>query len=340
MGFRVTQQARAEPPASAPPPSRQRRLRVALIALAGALVLVVAAAAVYVVVLERSITSNIRRGDTLPSSSDTARPSRDPDVSGVLNYVLLGSDSRQAGDQQAGRSDAIMVVHLNAAHDHAYVISFPRDMWVTIPGHGENKINAAYPLGGPQLTVRTLEELTGVRMDHVVQIDFDGFVQLTKELGGVRVRNKVAFTSHGYRYPKGWITIKGKKALWFVRERHAFPRGDLDRAENQRKVLKAIIAKGLSPEVIADPARFTAFLGGLAKHMTVDQTLTDAEIRATALSLRLVAKNIVLMQAPLSGLATIDGQSVAVIDRAKMAELAEAMKKDTMAAYVKKYPKS
>ena len=100
----------------------------------------------------------------------------------------------------------------------------------------------------------TLESLLDVRMDHVMLIDFEGFIQLTDDLDGVTVTNKTAFTSHGHDYPRGKISIQGAKALWFVRERHSLPRGDLDRAENQRKVLKAIVQKGLSAGVVADPA--------------------------------------------------------------------------------------
>ena len=87
-----------------------------------------------------------------------------------------------------------MVVHLNQKHDQAYIISFPRDMYVTIPGHGKNKINAAYEIGGPALVVRTLESLTGSRMDHVAMIDFEGFVSLTEDLDGVTVNNRTAFS--------------------------------------------------------------------------------------------------------------------------------------------------
>ena len=83
-------------------------------------------------------------------------------------------------------------------------------------------------------------------MDHVVLIDFDGFIRLTEDLHGVTVTNKTAFSSHGFDYPKGKITIAGEEALWFVRERHQLPGGDLDRAENQRNVIKAIVQKGLS----------------------------------------------------------------------------------------------
>jgi polyisoprenyl-teichoic acid--peptidoglycan teichoic acid transferase len=321
------------------PKKRRRALRVALIVLATVLVGALGAGAYYAVSIENSVTNNINRADTLPAagSADSASPTTEPET-GTLDYVLLGSDSRST-DPGEGRSDSIMVVHLDKNRDKAYIVSFPRDMYVEIPGHGMNKINAAYSYGGAQLTVKTLQNLLGYKMDHVVLIDFQGFIDLTKDLGGVQVKNKTAFSSHGYSYPKGTITISGKKALWFVRERHSLPGGDLDRAANQRNVIKAVVEKGLSADVIADPARFTNFLGNVAKNITVDQTLTDSDIRSTALSLRLSASDIELLQAPLSGFASIGGQDVDVVNKAKMAELAKAMKNDAMDAYLKKYPK-
>ena len=323
------------------PKKRRRVLRVALIVLATVLVGAVGAGAYYAVSVENSVTDNINRADTLPgdgsSDSTSTSPTSEPET-GTLDYVLLGSDSRST-DPGEGRSDSIMVVHLDKSRNKAYIVSFPRDMYVEIPGHGMNKINAAYSYGGAQLTVKTLQNLLGYKMDHVVLIDFQGFIDLTKDLGGVQVKNKTAFSSHGYSYPKGTITISGKKALWFVRERHSLPGGDLDRAANQRNVIKAVVEKGLSADVVADPARFTNFLGNVAKNITVDQTLTDSDIRNTALSLRLSASDIQLLQAPLSGFASIGGQDVDEVDKAKMAELAKAMKNDTMGAYLKKYPK-
>ena len=153
------------------------------------------------------------------------------------------------------------------------------------------------------------------------------------------VTNKTAFSSHGFDYPKGKITIAGEEALWFVRERKLLPGGDLDRAENQRNVIKAIVQKGLSVQVISDPGTFISFIGNVARHLTVDNDLSDAEIKRTALSLRLTGKDIELLQAPISGFATTgDGQSIDVMDTAKMAELSSAMKKDKLSEYVKKYP--
>lgn len=319
------------------PKKRRRTLRILLIAVAVLLVGAVGAGAFYAFSINRSITQNINRAATLPGGDPSADPTVDSQT-GTLDYVLLGSDSRDtnAGD---GRSDSIMVVHLDKDRNKAYIISFPRDMYVDIPGHGKDKINAAYSLGGPQLTVRTLQDLLGITMDHVVIIDFQGFIDLTSDLGGITVPNKTAFTSHGYTYPKGKITISGKKALWFVRERHALPGGDLDRAANQRNVIKAIVEKGLSADVVADPVRFTNFVSNVAKNITVDQNLTDADIRNTALSLRLSADDIVLLQAPLAGFTSVGGQDVDMVDQTKLAELAKALQDDTVAAYVKKYPK-
>lgn len=323
-----------------PPRKRRRWLKVALITIAVLVAGSLAAGAAYVYHLDKSVTSNIKREDVLPTAAgeESTRPSADPAATGAMNFVLLGSDSRDPDDSGAGRSDSIMVVHLNKAHDQAYITSFPRDMYVNIPGYGENKINAAFAYGGTKLMVQTLESLTGTRMDHVVMVDFEGFIKLTDSLGGVTVTNKTAFSSHGYDYPKGRITIGGEKALWFVRERHALPNGDLDRAANQRNVIKAIVAKGLSPEVLANPTAFTSFVSGVAEHVTVDSSLSDQTIRDLAFSLRLTSSDIDLLQAPISGFGTAaDGQSIDVVDKAQLAALGKAMKSDSMDTYVEKY---
>ena len=333
------------PPAPGPPdaPRRgetpRRRWPKVLLIVSIALAMIGGGLAVYAYTLSNRVTDNITRGVELPGdASETPRPINE---TGSLNYVLLGSDSRDPDNKANGRSDSIMVVHLNANRTKAYIISFPRDMYVAIPGHGQNKLNAAYALGGAPLTVRTLEGLLDLRLDHVMLIDFEGFIQLTNDLDGVTVTNKTAFTSHGHDYPKGKISIQGSKALWFVRERHALPRGDLDRAENQRKVLKAIVQKGLSAGVVSDPATFTRFIGNVAKNVTVDNSLSDEEIRRTAFSLRLAGNDLTLLQAPLSGDGTApNGQSILVVDTAQLAELSTALQEDTMADYVKNHPEN
>ena len=320
-------------------PKRRRLLPKILIGVAVLLVAAIGAGMLYAATIDRSLTENLNRGVELPTDESAVRPPKEVQETGTLNYVLLGSDSRDPGNDGNGRSDTILVVHLNAKRNKAYIISFPRDMYVNVPGYGRNKINAAFAFGGTPLAVRTLESLTGVRMDHVAMIDFEGFIRLTEDLNGVTVINKTAFSSHGFDYPEGKITIAGEEALWFVRERKLLPGGDLDRAENQRNVIKAIAQKGLSVQVISNPATFISFIGNVARHLTVDNDLSDEEIKRTAHSLRLTGKDIDLLQAPISGFATTgDGQSIDVVDTVKMAELSSAIKKDKVSEYVKKYP--
>jgi LCP family protein required for cell wall assembly len=298
----------------------------------------------YAFSVDRTINDNLRRQSLMPREGSAGkgaepRPSRPPSTSrahGAMNYVLIGADDSKGG---ASRSDALMVLHLAADRRSAYMISFPRDLWVPIPGFGRNKINAAYAFGGAELTVKTLEELLDVRMDHVAQVDLDGFVGLTDELGGVRVYNKHPSVAHGYAFPAGWITISGEQALVYVRERKQLPRGDLDRSERHRAVVLAILTKGLSGDTIRNPRRFIAFTSGVARHVIVDEDLTPEVLRSTALSLRLTPSEIGSVQAPVARFdRSSSGQSIDVVDEAQMRKLTAALREDTMNAYVQTYP--
>ncbi len=330
------------------PRHQQRKRRWPKRLLIGFVVLVVVLAIIvglYVFTIGHSFTHNLKRSGSLPPQSPSAagqapRPKKAEDNESV-NYVLLGSDSRDpANMKHNGRSDTLMVLHLDGNRHAASVISFPRDMYVHIPGRkNKNKINAAYAFGGPQLTVRTLESLTHARVDHVIQVNFEGFIQLTNDLDGVTVTNDHAFTRHGRHYAKGTIRLEGKRALGFVRERHKLARGDLDRAANQRKVVKAILAKGLSKQTVAHPGKFSGFVSGVAKNLVADKQLTNHQIRKTALSLRMGAKNVHQLQAPVAGFEKVPGVGdVDVVDTHKMSELSRALRGDDLAGYRNKYP--
>jgi LCP family protein required for cell wall assembly len=297
----------------------------------------------YAASVDRSVNENLRRERVLPAETPTAkgakpRPTKSPTSAAgeAMNYVLIGSDEADGG---VSRSDALMVLHLAADRRTAYLISFPRDLWVPIPGYGRNKINAAYAFGGAELTVRTLEGLLDVRMDHVAQVDLDGFVGLTTELGGVRVYNKHPSVSKGYHFPVGWITVQGDQAEAYVRERKQLPRGDLDRSERHRAVVQAILTKGLSGDTVKNPGRFLAFTSGVAAHVRVDEELTPEVLRSTALSLRLTPSDIASVQAPVARFdRSPDGQSIDVVDEGKLRQLAQALREDSMGRYVRTYP--
>ena len=325
------------------PPARRRHrglvigLLLIAVLVAGAMV----ATALYAGTINRSVTNNLQVGEDLPPDipKDEDEAPRPPKVATkAVNYVIMGSDSRTPGETGA-RSDVLMVAHLAGDRRSAALISFPRDMWVSIPGHGKNKINAAYALGGPQLTVRTLEGLLETRMDHTVLIDFEGFIQVTKDLGGVTVDNPHYSRTGAWEFPVGKITVEGDEALAYVRERKQLPQGDLDRAERQRLVAQAILRKTLSPEVIANPPRFNRIVGSVAKQVTVDRGLTGSKLRDTALSIRFSPDRITSLQAPISGFGTsADGQSIDVVDQRKLAELAAALRADDLRSYLRRYP--
>lgn len=318
-----------------------KRLLIGLLAL---VVVVVGGGVLYAFTINHSFTHNVHRAGNMPpdtpsASSDKPRPKKDKSDKS-LDFVLMGSDSRDASDMKHNaRSDTLMVVHLDGDRHAAHIISFPRDMYVDIPGRGKNKINAAYSFGGPQLAVRTLEQLTNVRMDHFFQVDFTGFIKLTKNLGGVTVTNDHAFSSGSYHYPKGKVTLKGKKALKFVRERHKLPHGDLDRSKNQRKVVQALLSKGLSKDTIKNPSKFNTFVSGVATQITADHQLSNGKIRKTALSLRMGSSDIEQIQAPISGFKKVKGAgAVDIVDKPKMSKLSKAWKADDLASYLKKHP--
>ncbi len=287
--------------------------------------------------------SRIERVDTMLPTDDAGRPAVDAAAPGSLNYVLMGSDSRGSGD--VGRSDVLMLAHVPPKRDKVYIVSFPRDMWVEVPGRGKAKINAAYAWGGEALTIRTVESLIGVRIDHAAKIDFEGFTGLTTQLGGVTVNNRVASRQHSpetmkvYSWPKGEITIQGEEALIYVRQRYGLPNGDLDRAERQRAVVRAILSKMLSQNVIANPVRFNAVMGEIGHYFTVDSRLTNEVILQTATSMRVTGgSDIVMLQAPISGFGrSPDGQSIDVVNEAQLAEMATAIQQGTMADYATKY---
>jgi polyisoprenyl-teichoic acid--peptidoglycan teichoic acid transferase len=347
MSVFITNDAEPADPDGGPAATERKRRSWLIFAVAALALLIVGAllaGSIYAVSIDRAVNDNLQHSSNqLPAELPTAKGEkpRPAKVSGkAVNYVLMGSDSRDVGNARHGRSDVLIVMHLAADRKSAYMISFPRDMYVSIPGRGKDKINAAFAYGGPPLTVRTLEGLLDTRMDHVALIDFEGFMTLTEELGGVTVYNKYASVSRGYRFPVGNVTLRGEEALAYVRERYQLPGGDLDRAERQRAVLAAILAKGLAQETVSNPVKFVYFVRGFSRNVTVDDQLTEKELRSTALSLRLTPRDIRMLQAPISGFGTSPTkQSIDIVDKKKLKELAKALQTDRMDTYVDKYPK-
>lgn len=324
---------------------RRRWLSVLIISV---VVIFVGSAAVVGYVLTstvRSISSVERVPNALPTGSRPPEPTPLAQVTyPPVNILLIGSDKRTATEN--GRSDSFVVLHISGDRKSAYLVSFPRDMWVAIPGHGTAKINAAYSWGGSALAVQTVEQLTGARIDHVAITDFSDFVGLVDVVGGVTVDNPVASkardttTGLSYDWPKGPVYLDGAAALVFSRQRYELPNGDLDRALRQRALLKALALKVATPKVLANPATLSNVISTVSKYVTVDSQMTDQVIFDLATSMRTTNSNqITMLQAPLKGFArSADGQDYDVVDVAGVTELGKALQDDTMAAYVAAHP--
>jgi LCP family protein required for cell wall assembly len=256
---------------------------------------------------------------------------------------MLGSDSRDPenkGNAGQWRSDTIIVLHIAASHDKAYLISVPRDLYVHIPrskvnpqyGNTSSKINAAFSWGGTPLTVQTVEEYTKVRMDHVVLIDFGGFKQVIDALGGIdmNVEQDIKSIHPPYRqFKKGMNHLNGDEALDYARQRYQFADGDFARMRHQQQMMKAIMDKGASSGTLSNPAKLNGFLKAITKAMTVDKDFSLADMAVQFHGIR--SENLTFLVSPhLQATQTIGGESVVVQDKAKATALYDAVRNDKM----------
>lgn len=318
------------------PSRRERRkpaskLKVVLLTLASILAVLVLAGGGFAFYLN-SLLGEVKHSSMLPVGS---QPPKDPGAGDAQNILLLGSDSRDQEIGAGSRSDVIQLMHINNDRSRIDIIHFPRDMYVDIPGHGKNKINAAYSYGGAPLLVQTMENLLNLRIDHVAQIDFQGFADLTDTLGGVRLYVPQGFDEAGFgTWTKGWHDMNGAQALGFVRERHQLTQGDLDRGRNQQAWIKAVLTKTLTAGTLLNPVKLTNAIGDVTKYATVDDSFDSSAIRSLALSLRSIrGDDVHFKTAPISGFENIGGQDVDVVDTRLLTLLGKALATDQMTTY-------
>jgi polyisoprenyl-teichoic acid--peptidoglycan teichoic acid transferase len=161
-----------------------------------------------------------------------------------FSVLMMGVDERE-GDK--GRSDTMIVLTVNPNTQSVKMLSIPRDTRTEIVGKGkEDKINHAYAFGDVPMAMDTVEKYLDIPLDYYVKINMEGFENIVDAVGGVVVQNDLDFSSDGYHFPKGEITLDGKKALSFTRMRYEDPRGDFGRQIRQRQIIQAIINKGAS----------------------------------------------------------------------------------------------
>lgn len=202
------------------------------------------------------------------------------------NWLIVGSDSRkglsadQAEDLHTGsessvagkRTDSIMVLHLPDNGTKPTMVSLLRDSFVPIPGHGQSKINAAFAWGGAKLLVRTVEQNTGLRVDHYAEIGFGGFAGIVDDVGGIEVCLDEPVKDHyaGIDLPAGCQVLDGPHALGYVRSRHGFDGGDYARTKHQREFIGKLANKVSSPGVLLNPFKAVPLIFDAPGAVTVD----------------------------------------------------------------------
>jgi len=280
------------------------------------------------------------------------------DANGPLNILVVGSDSRlgltknQEKQLHTGtvsmaaghRSDTMMLVHVAGDRKSATVVSLPRDSYVTIPAYTDaqgkkqpaqkNKLNAAFSFGGAPLLVKTVEQATGVTIDHYVEIGFGGVVNIVNAVGGVDVclPNAVDDPKSGLKLPAGRSHVYGDMGLAFVRARYIDPRADLGRMERQQQFLGSMFKAVTSAGTMLNPLKLNAFLNAVLSSVQTDSGLDHDQVLALANSLRTLSPHSLrFLTVPLSDVAYDAGPSVgeAVLwDQAGAQELFDKIRND------------
>ncbi|WP_285740788.1 LCP family protein [Kitasatospora phosalacinea] len=243
------------------------------------------------------IGSSLDRVDAIGSGPD--RPADD----GATTFLVVGTDEREgipestlkdvlhAGGESCHCTDTMMIVQLSANRGRATVVSVPRDSYVDIPAHqdlatgkqvdaSKGKINAAYGMGGAPLAVRTVEQNTGLRIDHYVEVNFLAFVSTVDALGGVEVCTTKPLRDDysGLDLPAGTSRLDGAGALRYVRARHVDGSSDLGRMHRQQKFLAQLLHRATTGDTLLDPAKLTGVLDTVLRSVKVDKGLGNAEL--------------------------------------------------------------
>lgn len=280
---------------------------------------------------------------TLQRTSALDFPGRGEDTPGT-NWLLVGSDSREgmsaderdelsAGDEIGGkRTDTMMLLHIPESGGQPSLISFPRDSSVPVEGMGRTKLNAAFAQGGPTLLAQTIEKTTGVHIDRYAEIGLGGFAGLVDSVGGIEMclDQPMDDWRAGVQLEAGCQQLDGAQALGFARARYSLEGGDLERAENQRKLLGAIIDKATSPATLLNPFRLVPLMSNAGKTFLVNDDDHVWNLGFLALGMgKITGGDGVTTQVPFGGFGEDDnGQSVVEWDRERALRMFDAIAKD------------
>ncbi|HET6704992.1 MAG TPA: LCP family protein [Amycolatopsis sp.] len=276
------------------------------------------------------------------------------------NFLMVGSDTRDGASAEEGvgtadstpgaRSDTVMVAHIPADRKRVVVTSFPRDLEVNrpecqrwdpvqskntdekVPAQKIAKLNTAYAVGGPACVTKVIQQITGLRINHFVGIDFNGFKEMVDAVHGVTIHNEIPIddTILGkVLLQTGDVTISGDQALNFVRARHVKgdPTSDYGRIKRQQEFIGALLRKVMSSDVVLDPGKLSDFITAFAK-ATFGDNLGVKQMMTLAQSMKgLDPSKITFLTVPTVGTANSRGNEVLVLSKTKA--LFDALRNNT-----------
>jgi LCP family protein required for cell wall assembly len=319
----------------APRHARRAHTRVVLPVISGVLAAVIVLVGGYSAYSYTRFTTGVTHVDALSKPSGAASD----DLDGTAqNILLVGDDERPPDatpeelhelgtDAHPGtvNTDTVIVLHIAADGRSATMLSLPRDSWVDIPGHGKGRINSAYPLGkasggpsgGAQLLTQTVQDLTGLTIDHYVQVSLIKFYRIVQVLGPVQVclNNPVKDSYTGINLPAGVQKLAPNQALQFVCQRHGLPRGDIDRTVRQQYFLAQEAKQVLTAGTLLNPVKTTRVLDTVKSSLTTDDGLNFLQLATQLRNLR--PGDIRSDTLPVT-FGTIGGNDVDIVDTAGM----------------------
>jgi LCP family protein required for cell wall assembly len=312
-------------PGAPKPPRRRRWRRRLLIALA---LLVILPTGLYFFA-----DSRVGRVDAFPAAR--TRPAATPGQ----DWLIVGSDSREGlskaerkrlatGRAIGKRTDTMMLLHIPKSGKPT-LVSLPRDSYVPIPGHGSNRLNAAFAFGGAPLLIQTVEDITNIRIDHYAEVGFGGVFDVVNAIGGVEICVKGAMKDPkaGLNIKKGCQNLDGAEALGYSRSR-ASTRGDLDRVDHQRELMMALMKKAASPSTLLNPLHVWPMVMKGTGSLTIDGGDHLLDLARLAFAAKALGSGGVTTTVPIGGTPTINGAEVLTWDKSRSDPLFDALRTD------------
>lgn len=284
----------------------------------------------------------------IPQNERASLPPSGAPVTGPLNILMLGSDN--AGNARAKtqgvdgqRSDSIILFHIDKDFKKVYAFSIERDSYVRIPaagnwGGGKDKINAALQYGGSSLTVRTVQNLLGIKIPYAAVVSFAALIKSVDAVGGVDVYvDKTTYDNQFKRtWTKGMHHLNGTEAQFYVRQRHGLAGGDYDRMKRQQQLIRALFKQATTAGVLSNPFKLNDLVNAVAASVVVSNGMPVKDLAFAARSLSL--ESVTFSTMPMAGTLKINGTDYEQVSSAGAEALGKAINSDDFTAYFKRYP--